>query len=216
MAARTIDTTKYAASRYGMPMVSVATSLANDGIASPTAALDNDGVRGSYGVHIPIAVIVDLDFVTQGPPRLNRAGIGELVSQHQRAGRLGAGPRGPRRAGRRAGGRTGPDRAPRRCSTTPATVGDDAFVTVLADALISSGLAMAVCGTSPSGQRRLPRDHATPSTRCSRAPRLHGEQVGVGALFCTFLRARRGAGSPSWPACLARHGLPRTPHDVWA
>ncbi len=77
---KTIDTAKYAATRYGIPMVSVATSLANDGIASPTASLDVDGVRGSYGVHIPIAVIVDLDFVENGPDGHNRGGIGEMVS----------------------------------------------------------------------------------------------------------------------------------------
>ena len=40
---KTIDTAKYAATRCGMPMVSVATSLANDGIASPVASLDHDG-----------------------------------------------------------------------------------------------------------------------------------------------------------------------------
>ena len=42
---KTIDTAKYAATRLGIPMVSVATSLANDGIASPVASLDHDGHR---------------------------------------------------------------------------------------------------------------------------------------------------------------------------
>jgi glycerol-1-phosphate dehydrogenase [NAD(P)+] len=59
----TVDTAKYAANRWGLPMISVATSLANDGIASPVASLVNDGIKGSYGVHIPFGVIVDLDFV---------------------------------------------------------------------------------------------------------------------------------------------------------
>src|SRR5690606_2892240 len=36
---KTLDTAKWAASRYGLPMVSVATSLAHDGLASPTASL---------------------------------------------------------------------------------------------------------------------------------------------------------------------------------
>ena len=99
---KTIDTAKYAATRYGMPMVSVATSLANDGIASPIATLDHNGGRPSYGVHIPIAVMVDLDFVETGPDLQNRAGVGELLQQHQRAGGLGTGPAGTRRAGGRA------------------------------------------------------------------------------------------------------------------
>ena len=70
----TIDTAKYAANRWGLPMISVATSLANDGIGSPVASLINDGIKGSYGVHIPFGVIVDLDFVDNGPDRVNRGG----------------------------------------------------------------------------------------------------------------------------------------------
>ena len=78
---KTIDTAKYAATRWGLPMVSVATSLANDGIASPVASLINDGIKGSYGVHIPIAV--------DRRPGLRRrtartgstaAGIGDVIS----------------------------------------------------------------------------------------------------------------------------------------
>ena len=41
----------------------------------------------------------------------------------------------------------------------------------------------------------------------------HGELAGVGAVFCTFLR-----GDPEQAgliaACLARHGLPRTPAEL--
>src|SRR3954464_6856750 len=70
----TVDTAKYAATRWAMPMVSGAPSLANDGVASPVASLINDGIKGSYGVQIPIAVIVDLDFVENGPERVNRGG----------------------------------------------------------------------------------------------------------------------------------------------
>src|SRR5262245_20647627 len=77
---KTIDTAKYAASRYAIPMVSVATSLANDGIASPVASLTHDGGTGSYGVHTPIAIVVDLDFVENGPDRQTQAGIGDAVS----------------------------------------------------------------------------------------------------------------------------------------
>lgn len=65
---KTIDTAKYAATRYGLPMVSVATSLAHDGIASPVSILDHEAGRGSYGVHIPIAVVVDLARTVHGEP----------------------------------------------------------------------------------------------------------------------------------------------------
>ena len=58
---RTLDVAKYVASLVALPMVSVATNLAHDGIASPVASLEYEGRKGSYGVHIPIAVFVDLD-----------------------------------------------------------------------------------------------------------------------------------------------------------
>ena len=199
---KTIDTAKYAATRYGIPMVSVATSLANDGIASPIATPRPRRVeRASYGVHIPIAVMVDLDFVENGPDRQNRAGIGDAAQQPQRARRLGAGPRGTRRAGRRAGRHAGPDRRRGAASTIPGDMTDDGFVTILAEALIPGGLAMAVCGTSrPCSGGCHEISHAIDT--CSPGTGSHGEQVGLGALFCTFLRGDLDAVRGRWrPAC---------------
>ena len=77
---RTLDVAKYAASQAGLPMVSVATNLAHDGLASPVASLEHDGRKGSYGVHIPIAVVVDLDYVRRSPPEQLRSGIGDSLS----------------------------------------------------------------------------------------------------------------------------------------
>src|ERR1700735_3939032 len=77
---RTIDVTKFAASMAGIPMVSVATNLSHDGIASPVSSLEHESGKGSYGVALPIAVVVDRDRVRRGPDRLVRAGIGDVVS----------------------------------------------------------------------------------------------------------------------------------------
>ena len=71
---RTLDVAKYAAGLTGLPMVSVATNLAHDGIASPVASLEHDGRKGSYGVHVPLAVVVDLDYVRRSPPEQLRVG----------------------------------------------------------------------------------------------------------------------------------------------
>jgi len=208
---KTIDTTKYAATRFGIPMVSVATSLSNDGIASPTASLDLDGIRTSYGVHIPIAVVVDLDYVAQGPSRLNRAGVGEMVSNisaladwqlaHDvRAERVDGLAVNLARAGAEA------------VLNHPGDISQDGFVTVLADALISSGLAMAVCGTTrPVSGGCHEISHAIDSLFPGTA--LHAEQVGVGALFCTFLRGDLSR-LHQLSGVLARHELPRTPQDL--
>jgi glycerol-1-phosphate dehydrogenase [NAD(P)+] len=208
---KTVDTAKYAASRWGLPMVSVATSLANDGIASPVASLVNDGIKGSYGVHIPFGVIVDLDFVESGPERVNRAGIGDVVSNISALAdwELGRQIRGESVDGLAASlSRMGAE----AILSMPGDMTDDAFVTTLAEALISSGLAMAVAGTSiPCSGGCHEIMHATDALFPGTAS--HGELAGMGALFCTFLRGDERR-LKQMSDCLARHQLPRTPSDV--
>src|SRR5690348_17687608 len=77
---RTIDVTKFAAHMAGIPMVSVATNLAHDGIASPVSSLEHESGKSSFGVAPPVGVVVDLDSIRTAPPRLVRAGIGDAVS----------------------------------------------------------------------------------------------------------------------------------------
>ncbi|GIE31975.1 glycerol dehydrogenase [Actinoplanes italicus] len=208
---KTVDTAKYAASRWGLPMVSVATSLANDGIASPVASLINDGIKGSYGVHIPFGVVVDLDFVENGPELVNRAGIGDVISNISALAdwELARQVRGEPVDGLAASlARMGAEAV----LTMPGDMSDDAFVTVLAEALISSGLAMAVCGSSrPSSGGCHEIMHAIDSLYPATAS--HGELAGMGALFCTFLRGDERR-LKQMSDCLARHQLPRTPSDV--
>lgn len=207
----TVDTAKYAANRWGLPMISVATSLANDGIASPVASLVNDGIKGSYGVHIPFGVIVDLDFVETGPDRVNRGGIGDVISNISALAdwELAREVRGEPVDGLAASlARMGAE----AMLTMPGDMQDDAFVTVLAESLISSGLAMAVCGSSrPASGGCHEIMHAVDSLFPGTAS--HGELAGLGALFCTFLRGdeRRFA---QMSECLGRHQLPRLPEDV--
>ncbi len=208
---KTIDTAKYAASRLGFPMVSVATSLAHDGIASPIATLDHDGGRGSYGVHIPIAVVVDLDFVEKGPERRSRAGVGELVSNISALAdwELARDVRGEPVDGLAVTlSRVGAEAV----LNHPGDMTDDGFVTTLAEALIACGLAMAIAGSSrpvSGGCHEISHaiDMLFPGTA------MHAEQVGVGALFCTFLRGDEHRFA-HLAAVLARHGLPRTPADL--
>jgi glycerol-1-phosphate dehydrogenase [NAD(P)+] len=208
---KTIDTAKYAATRYGIPMVSVATSLANDGIASPVATLDNEGTRGSYGVHIPIAVVVDLDYVEKGPGRQSRAGIAEMVSNISALAdwELAREVRGEKVDGLAVTlSRIGAEAV----LNHPGDMSDDSFVMLLAEALITSGLAMAVCGSSrPCSGGCHEICHAIDITLGGKA--LHAEQVGVGALFCTHLRGDTER-FVQLNEVLRRHGLPRVPADL--
>ncbi|WP_329105976.1 iron-containing alcohol dehydrogenase family protein [Micromonospora sp. NBC_01699] len=208
---KTIDTAKYAATRYGMPMVSVATSLANDGIASPIATLDHNGGRPSYGVHIPIAVMVDLDFVETGSDLRNRAGIGEVLSNLSALAdwELAREVRGEQVDGLGATlARSGAE----AIINHPGDMSDDGFVTILAESLISSGLAMAITGTSrPCSGGCHEIMHAMHLLRLGTGS--HGEQVGLGGLFCTFLRGDLDR-FRQMASCLHRHGLPMLPAGI--
>jgi glycerol-1-phosphate dehydrogenase [NAD(P)+] len=208
---RTIDVTKFAAHMAGIPMVAVATNLAHDGIASPVSSLEHESGRGSFGVAMPVAVVVDLDRVRSGPARLVRSGIGDVVSNLSAAAdwELAA-----THTGEPIDGlalilaRT----AAEAMLHQPGSIESDDVVTVLAEALVLSGIAMSVAGSSrpcSGGDHEILHaiDQLYPGTG------NHGELAGVGALFCTFLRgdARR---SEMISACLSRHGLPRTPGDL--
>ncbi|MBA2769515.1 MAG: iron-containing alcohol dehydrogenase family protein [Sporichthyaceae bacterium] len=208
---RTLDVAKYAATRLALPMVAVATNLAHDGIASPVSSLVHDGGKGSFGVGLPLAVVVDLDFVRSSPARMVRSGVGDVVSNlsaladwwlaHEERGE-------PIDGLAETFARTAAEAMLHRTDG----IDSDHFLTALADALVLSGMAMAAAGSSRpcSGS-----DHEILHAIDALFPGAgnHGELAGVGALFSFFLREDDEAGSLV-DACLRRHGLPRLPADL--
>ena len=217
---KTIDTVKYAASQHGLPMVAVATSLAHDGIASPVSTLERDGASYSYGVHTPYAVLVDLAFVRRSPAQLTRSGVGDALSNLCATAdwELAHHARGEPVDGlAMALSRTGAEAV---LSHGGSTSDEDSLAT-LANALVLGGVAMAVAGTSlPCSGGCHEVGHAI--TELFPGTGSHGELVGLGALFCTYLRETRLKDAPTSPsvsvralhAALRRHGLPTTPEDL--
>ncbi len=208
---RTIDVTKFAAHMAGIPMVAVATNLAHDGIASPVSSLEHESGKGSYGVVMPVAVVVDLDRVRSAPDPLATSGIGDVVSKLSAIAdwELAAADTGELVDGLAVSmART----AAQAVLHQPGPARSDEFLQVLAEALIMCGMAMAVAGSSrpcSGGDHEIMHaiDQLYPGTAS------HGELAGVGALFCAYLREdERQASQVS--ACLGRHGLPRTPADL--
>ena len=208
---KTLDAAKYAASMTGLPFVAVATTLSNDGLASPVASLESNGHKGSYGVHIPIAVFVDLDYVREAPPRHTRSGIGDVVSNLSAIAdwQLAAEVTGEPVDGLAvAMARNAAEALLHRGDD----LGDDGFLATLAESLIMSGLAMTVAGTSrPCSGACHEISHALDASHGS--PGLHGEQVALGALFATWLRGDASL-ARMIDGCLRRHGLPRVPADL--
>src|ERR1700756_1048753 len=126
---QTIDVTKFAAHMAGIPMVAVATSLSHDGIASPVSSLEHESGKSSYGVVPPVAVLVDLDRVRSGPPRLVRSGIGDVVNNLSAIAdwELAAADRGEPVDGLAV---TLARTAAQAVLHQPGTIGDDEFLTV--------------------------------------------------------------------------------------
>jgi len=209
---RVLDTAKFVAARAGLPMVAVATNLAHDGIASPVSILDNEGGRSSYGVPLPIAVVVDLDQVRAAPHDMVAAGIGDALSN---LSAIADWELSREHTGEVVDGlavtfaRTAAESLLYRTDS----LADDAFLVSLAEALVLSGLAMAACGTSrPCSGACHEISHAIDAIVPAKSG-LHGFQVGVGALFATHLRGD-DALAADLAACLRRHGLPVVPADL--
>jgi glycerol-1-phosphate dehydrogenase [NAD(P)+] len=208
---KTIDVTKFAAHMAGIPMVAVATNLAHDGIASPVSTLEHESGQGSYGVVMPVAVVVDLDRVRCAPEPLASAGIGDVISNLSAVAdwELSAADTGEHVDGLAAAMSRS---AAQAVLHQPGTARSDEFLTVLAEALILSGLAMSVAGSSrpaSGGDHEIMHaiDQLYPGTGS------HGELAGVGAVFCAYLRDDPGQAA-MLSACLSRHGLPSTPDEL--
>lgn len=209
---RVIDVTKYAASQIKLPMVSVATNLAHDGIASPVSILEFNGGRGSFGVTSPIAVIIDLAIVKKAPERYIRAGIGDVLSNlsavkdWELAQELGF----EKVDGLAASlARTSAEALIGRTDT----IDSDEFLVVLAEALVLSGIAMGMAGSSrPCSGACHEISHAIDELFPERT-QPHGEQVGVGALFATFLR-EADERFAELAFALSQHNLPVSPKDL--
>nr|WP_237542726.1 iron-containing alcohol dehydrogenase family protein [Streptomyces sp. SID4919] len=207
-----IDCAKFAAARVGLPLVAVATNLAHDGLCSPVATLDNDAGRGSYGVPNPIAVVIDLDVVREAPSRFVRSGIGDAVSNiscvadwelaHRQTGESidGLAAAMARQAGEAV-------------LRHPGSVGDDAFLQVLAEGLVLTGISMSVAGDSrPASGACHEINHAFDLLFPKRAA-SHGEQVGLGAAFAMHLRGAHDE-SRYMAEVLRRHELPVLPTEI--
>jgi glycerol-1-phosphate dehydrogenase [NAD(P)+] len=189
----------------------VATSLAHDGLASPVASLIEGGRKGSYGVQMPIAVVVDLDYVRRSEPDLRRGGIGDVLSNLSAVAdwRLAEHDRGEAVDGLAA---TFAQTAALAVLHRDDGIDDDPFLAALAEALVLSGLAMATAGSSrpcSGGEHEIVHaiDHFFPGTA------NHGCLVGVAMLFTTSLRGEHEL-LRRLDAALRRHGLPRTPADL--
>ena len=205
-----VDVVKLVASERRLPWVSLPTSASNDGICSPVVVLWTENRRKRVGGSMPIGIIADLAVIARSPRRLRLAGVGDLLSNitactdWELAARRGkASLNGLARMLALSGVR-------QMLGFRKPDIEDPAFLEIVVEGLILSGIAMEVCGSSRpcSGAEHL-ISHALDVRDKTGA--LHGEQVGVAALFCRHLQD--GNSTPLRPFA-EQVGLPVTPTQL--
>ena len=80
---KVLDVCKYASYISKKPLLSIPTTMANDGIASPIAVLKRkDNKPKSLGCATPSMLLIDTELILNGPIQLIKAGIGDTISNY--------------------------------------------------------------------------------------------------------------------------------------
>ncbi|QIW23175.1 NAD(P)-dependent glycerol-1-phosphate dehydrogenase [Sulfolobus sp. S-194] len=182
-----IDVAKYVAYRIGKEFVSLPTAPSHDGITSPFASIKGLGKPTSVKAKGPIAIIADINVLASAPRRLINAGIGDTIGKITavRDWQLAAKLRGEYYGDYTASLALMSAKHALSCAKI---LEKDvrAGVRVLTEALISSGVAMGMAGSTrpASGSEHL-FAHAIEILYPDKA--LHGELVALGTIIMAYL-----------------------------
>ncbi len=181
---KALDVAKYIAFLFGLPYISVPTSLSNDGFCSPQSSLTIDDRRRPLPSAMPFGVILDTAVCLNAPETLWYSGVGDLVSKFTAVTDW--------KLAFHAVGTPVDDFA---ALLSDASVfqflarpeRDLEGMTLLGTALLLNGVSMSICGSSrpASGSEHL-ISHALDSV--SKRPQLHGLQVGVATYLISLLQ----------------------------
>lgn len=185
-----IDVAKYSSYKQGKPFVSVPTAASHDGISSSRAAIRGRGRKASVQAHAPVAVFADTVIIRDSPSSLMAAGCGDMVANYTAVLDW--------ELAREENGDYYSEYAAALSKMSAKIVAENAEVISekveesarkIIKALISSGVAMSIAGSSrpASGSEHLfshTLDQIAPE------PALHGEQCGVGTLMVMNLHGK--------------------------
>ena len=183
---RALDVAKYTAHLRRLPYLAVPTSLSNDGFASNQASLQVEGRHRSLPTRLPAGVIIDTEVCLEAPARLWLAGVGDLAAKISAV-------RDWKLAARDRGEALNDFAALLSVATVYQFMArprhDLEGVRLLATALLLSGIAMEVAGSSrpASGAEHL-ISHALDAL--AERPRSHGFQVGAASYLVTRWQGR--------------------------
>ena len=191
---KALDFAKYAANLLRLPFISVPTSTSNDGFCSPTSSLTVEGKRKTVKSGIPFGVVIDLDIISGCPHVFFYSGLGDMVSKITAL-------RDWKEAFNRGLERYNDFASMLAYNSLDLLfikhsydISSPEFQRSLTTSLLMSGIAMEVAGTSrpASGSEHL-ISHALDEV--SKAPKMHGLQVGTATYLCARLQNNNSAES---------------------
>jgi glycerol-1-phosphate dehydrogenase [NAD(P)+] len=212
---RCLDVAKLVAARAGLTVVAVPTQLSHDGICSPVAVVPDDSPVGeSIGAVAPRAVFLSIPTLMRAPVDSVRAGIGDLFANPLALRDWGlAARRGLEVIDQKAWDMSAESFElikPHLDADLNDCARDPEFLRRLADALILSGAAMILAGSSrPASGAEHEISHALDGLFEGRA--LHGAQVAFGCIPSIALYGEDAAHARDQ---LARLGLPQHPSEL--
>ena len=182
---RPIDIAKQAGFNYDIPFISIPTAASHDGFGSARASIRRDGRKTSMQAIPPVAVVADTEIISKAPKRLLGAGVGDIISNQTAV-----------LDWKLAGQKADYSEYAAALSEMAAKLvekdiekvasGKEEGVRLVVKALISSGVAMSIAGTSrPASGGEHKFSHWLDSNHDN--PALHGEQCGVGSIVTMFL-----------------------------
>ncbi len=208
---KAIDIAKMASDELARGFVSIPTAASHDGIVSGRGSVPEKDTRHSVSAEPPLAVVADTEILADAPWRLTTAGCADIISNYTavKDWRLANRLQNVEYSGYSAAlaEMTAEMLVDNADSIKP---GLEESAWVVTKALVSSGVAMSIAGTSrpASGAEHL---FSHQLDRTAPGVALHGHQVGVGSIITEYLHGGNWQGIKD---ALATIGAPTTADEL--
>lgn len=185
---KVIDVAKMTSTRNHIPLISIPTTAAHDGMASPRASIKSKKGSTSLKANAPFALIADTQIIAEAPYRFTASGFADIISNltavedWKLAYKLINEPFS--------------DSAAALSLMTAKLVIEEAdniqprhveSAGIVVKGLISSGMAISIAGNSrPASGSEHKFSHAL--DMIAPKPALHGEQCGIGTIMMMYLQ----------------------------
>lgn len=184
---KVIDYCKYLGFLKHLPVIAVPTALSNDGMASPTASLTQNGKRKSFKARPPEGVLIDTSVILKSPVRYTYSGIGDMVAKVTAIRDWKLAFHQNKEAVNDFSVLVAQHSVENVFGSPSYEITDPEFINRLAGSLVMSGVSMEIAGSSrpASGAEHL-ISHAYDEV--AQQPSLHGIQVGVASYATSWLQ----------------------------